>query len=63
MKGETSNNIQKVIKISTDCDSDALLITVDNLNPFCHTGKALLFYTCIAIIHFKGKKNFLIKRY
>ena len=43
MKGETSGDIQQVIQISVDCDSDALLITVDSKNPFCHTGKKLVF--------------------
>lgn len=38
MKGETSGDIQHIIKISLDCDSDAMLITVDSKKPFCHTG-------------------------
>ncbi|CAF3371628.1 unnamed protein product [Rotaria sp. Silwood2] len=38
MKGEISGDIQHVIKISLDCDSDAMLITVDSRKPFCHTG-------------------------
>ena len=39
MKGETSGNIQYVIQISLDCDSDAILIIVDSKKPFCHTGR------------------------
>lgn len=37
-KGETSGNIQKVISVSLDCDSDAILIRVDPRGPCCHTG-------------------------
>ena len=65
MKGETSGDVQQVIKISLDCDSDAMLITVDSKNPFCHTGSHSCFclQTCIkgniAIIaeHIKSKIN------
>lgn len=43
MKGQTSGHIQHIIKISLDCDSDSMLITVDSTNPFCHTGLFLFF--------------------
>jgi len=45
LKGEQSKNFQRVIKISLDCDSDALLITVDSTNPFCHTSN----YSCFSL--------------
>ncbi|CAF1468962.1 unnamed protein product [Rotaria sp. Silwood1] len=38
MKGETSGDIQHIIQISLDCDSDAMLVMVDSKNPFCHRG-------------------------
>ena len=44
-KGETSGNIQYVQKMSLDCDSDAILITVDASLPFCHTGN----YSCFSL--------------
>ena len=37
-KGESSGNYQHIIKMSLDCDSDAILITTCSDNPFCHTG-------------------------
>lgn len=37
-KGETSGNFLLVDEISTDCDKDALLITVYPQGPTCHTG-------------------------
>lgn len=38
LKGQTSGDIQHVLKISLDCDSDAMLITVDSAKSFCHRG-------------------------
>lgn len=43
LKGESSGNVQKVIKMSVDCDADSLLITVDTTHPFCHTGNTSCF--------------------
>jgi phosphoribosyl-AMP cyclohydrolase len=44
-KGETSGNIQKVVEIFVDCDSDTLLIRVQPMGPACHTGKQTCFYS------------------
>ncbi|MBI3379475.1 phosphoribosyl-AMP cyclohydrolase [Candidatus Gottesmanbacteria bacterium] len=47
-KGETTGNLLKVIKIYTDCDSDAFLIKVRLIgNAVCHTGNRNCFYKII----------------
>jgi phosphoribosyl-ATP pyrophosphohydrolase/phosphoribosyl-AMP cyclohydrolase len=37
-KGETSGNVLRLRDLALDCDSDALLITVDATGPTCHRG-------------------------
>jgi len=37
-KGETSGNFLNVVDVSTDCDSDALLVLADPIGPTCHKG-------------------------
>lgn len=43
-KGEVSGNVQEVVKVKIDCDKDALLLTVDQTGPACHTGEKSCFY-------------------
>ncbi len=44
-KGATSGNLQKVVKITGDCDDDTLLVEVVQIGGIaCHTGKKSCFF-------------------
>jgi phosphoribosyl-AMP cyclohydrolase len=38
VKGDTSGHRQQVREVRIDCDGDALLVSVDQVGPACHTG-------------------------
>lgn len=42
-KGDTSGHVQHVVRVSADCDSDTLLVEVDQVGPACHTGTRTCF--------------------
>jgi phosphoribosyl-ATP pyrophosphohydrolase/phosphoribosyl-AMP cyclohydrolase len=44
LKGESSGHIQTVREIRFDCDSDCLLISVEQAGAACHTGHKSCFY-------------------
>lgn len=42
-KGEESGHVQKIVSIQTDCDSDTLLVRVDQTGVACHLNKPSCF--------------------
>lgn len=42
-KGATSGNTQRVVAVTEDCDSDALVVSVIPNGPACHTGARTCF--------------------
>ncbi|MGY1814114.1 phosphoribosyl-AMP cyclohydrolase [Blastococcus sp. SYSU D00820] len=44
VKGETSGHRQWVHAVALDCDGDALLVSVDQEGPACHTGERSCFH-------------------
>lgn len=59
-KGDTSGQVQKVTEIRTDCDQDALLLTVEpgGNGGACHTGRRSCFYRKVAVGGDKAKLVF-----
>lgn len=49
VKGEESGNVQHVVDIRRDCDSDALVMTVRQHGPACHTGNMSCFFNVLAV--------------
>lgn len=49
MKGETSGNRLKVLKILQDCDEDTVLVKVERLGDgnVCHTGERSCFFRAL----------------
>ena len=45
MKGESSGNCLKLLRLRADCDRDAILATVEPVGPTCHTGAWSCFST------------------
>ncbi len=43
-KGESSGHVQHVVRITADCDADALLVRVRKEGPACHTGENSCFH-------------------
>lgn len=43
-KGETSGHLQALKAMRFDCDGDAILLSVEQTGPACHTNRANCFY-------------------
>lgn len=46
-KGEESGHTQRVREVRVDCDGDALLLSVEQVGPACHTGRRSCFYRAV----------------
>jgi phosphoribosyl-ATP pyrophosphohydrolase/phosphoribosyl-AMP cyclohydrolase len=46
-KGATSGNTQRVLEVTLDCDSDALVVKVIPNGPACHTGARTCFFKSV----------------
>lgn len=47
MKGEDSGNVQHIREILVDCDSDAVIYSVNPTGPACHKGERTCFHNQI----------------
>ena len=43
-KGESSGHVQRLFGLRLDCDGDALLLSVEQEGPACHTDRPNCFY-------------------
>lgn len=46
-KGESSGHTQKIIEVLLDCDSDTLLLKVEQKGVACHTGRRSCFFNSL----------------
>jgi phosphoribosyl-AMP cyclohydrolase len=44
-KGEESGHVQRVKEVRIDCDSDVVLLLIDQIGVACHTGRRSCFFT------------------
>lgn len=47
-KGATSGHVQRIVDVRTDCDEDALVISVEQTGVACHTGERTCFHRPVA---------------
>ena len=46
-KGESSGHIQRLVELRYDCDSDAVLLRVEQTGPACHTNRPNCFFRAV----------------
>ena len=46
-KGESSGHTQRLVEMRFDCDSDALLLLVEQTGPACHTDRPVCFFNAV----------------
>ena len=49
IKGETSGHFQEVVSLAFDCDSDCILLQVNQIGAACHTGERSCFHSEIKL--------------
>ncbi|MCX4471053.1 phosphoribosyl-AMP cyclohydrolase [Micromonospora sp. NBC_01655] len=54
VKGATSGHHQHVRSVALDCDGDALLVSVEQVGPACHTGERTCFFTELPVTSAPG---------
>jgi phosphoribosyl-ATP pyrophosphohydrolase/phosphoribosyl-AMP cyclohydrolase len=59
-KGETSGHVQRVVRITADCDSDALLVEAVPEGPACHTNKRSCFHNPLYAAEGAGNEIFAL---
>ena len=55
-KGATSGHTQSVLEIFFDCDSDALLLKVEQVGAACHTGEQSCFHNPLSLSSESGER-------
>ena len=45
VKGATSGNTQRVVRVAADCDKDCILVVVEQKGVACHTGTRSCFFS------------------
>jgi phosphoribosyl-ATP pyrophosphohydrolase/phosphoribosyl-AMP cyclohydrolase len=45
VKGATSGNTQRVVRVAVDCDHDSILVVVEQKGVACHTGNRSCFFS------------------
>jgi phosphoribosyl-AMP cyclohydrolase len=46
-KGETSGQVQQLVELRIDCDSDTILLLVNQTGMACHTGRRNCFFRAV----------------